>query len=149
MQALLALMRKDLVLYFSNRRAVLMSIVAPILIAAFFGSLFGGGNDKPANIAVGVTDLDRSALSARVVASLRSDSALSVREAPEADAIAQVRAGTLRAARDSEGLGEVHVQGFELDGLDAGHAAFLPALVGEDDVTNEGVVANAIPLNVR
>ena len=98
MQALLALMRKDLVLYFSNRRAVLMSIVAPILIAAFFGSLFDGGNDKPANIAVGVTDLDRSALSARVVASLRGDSALSVREAPEADAIAQVRAGTLRAA---------------------------------------------------
>ena len=42
MNAFIALLRKDLVLHFSNRRAVLMSIAAPILIAAFFGSLFGG-----------------------------------------------------------------------------------------------------------
>mgnify|MGYP003704573829 CR=1 FL=1 len=42
MQALLALVRAEIKLHFSNRRAVLMSIVAPILIAAFFGSLFGG-----------------------------------------------------------------------------------------------------------
>ena len=37
MNAFIALVRKDLVLYFSNRRALLMSIAAPILIAAFFG----------------------------------------------------------------------------------------------------------------
>ena len=37
MNAFIALLRKDLVLHFSNRRAVLMSLVAPILIAAFFG----------------------------------------------------------------------------------------------------------------
>ncbi len=43
MNALIALVRKDLVLHFSNRRAVIMSVAAPILIAAFFGSLFGGG----------------------------------------------------------------------------------------------------------
>ena len=42
MNAFIALLRKDLVLYFSNRRSVIMSILAPILIAAFFGSLFGG-----------------------------------------------------------------------------------------------------------
>ena len=39
MNAFIALVRKDLVLYFSNRRSVIMSIAAPILIAAFFGSL--------------------------------------------------------------------------------------------------------------
>ena len=33
-----ALVRKDLVLYFSNRRALVMSILAPIVIAAFFGA---------------------------------------------------------------------------------------------------------------
>ena len=38
-----ALVKKDLVLYFSNRRALIMSIAAPIAIAAFFGSIFGGG----------------------------------------------------------------------------------------------------------
>jgi ABC-2 type transport system permease protein len=98
MNAFFALVRKDLVLYFSNRRSVLMSIVAPILIAAFFGSLFGGGESKPANIPIAVTDLDRSPLSAKIVAALRADSALTVSEAPEADALAQVKAGKQRAA---------------------------------------------------
>ena len=73
MNALLALVRAEIKLHFSNRRAVLMSIVAPILIAAFFGSLFGG-NAKPAGIAVGVVDLDHSPLSERVVAALQADS---------------------------------------------------------------------------
>ncbi len=97
MNAFIALVRKDLVLYFSNRRAVIMSIVAPIFIAAFFGSLFGGDN-KPANIAVAITDLDRSELSAKIVAAMRADGALTVSEAGESDALAQVKAGKLRAA---------------------------------------------------
>jgi ABC-2 type transport system permease protein len=98
MNAFIALVRKDLVLYFSNRRSVIMSIAAPILIAAFFGSLFGGSDAKPANIPVAITDLDRSELSAKVVAAMRADSALTVSDATEADALAQVKAGTLRAA---------------------------------------------------
>ena len=98
MNAFIALVRKDLVLYFSNRRSVIMSIAAPILIAAFFGSLFGGSGNKPANIPVAVTDLDHSALSTQIVAALRADSALTDRDSAQADAAAQVKAGTLRAA---------------------------------------------------
>ena len=98
MNAFIALVRKDLVLYFSNRRSVVMSIAAPILIAAFFGSLFGGSDIKPANIPVAITDLDRSELSAKIVAALRADSALTLSEASEDDAVAQVKAGKLRAA---------------------------------------------------
>jgi ABC-2 type transport system permease protein len=98
MNAFIALLRKDLVLHFSNRRAVIMSILAPILIAAFFGSLFGGADNKPANIPVAVTDLDRSELSAKVIAAMRADSAVTLTEAGEADALEQVKAGKLRAA---------------------------------------------------
>ena len=98
MNAFIALLRKDLVLYFSNRRSVIMSIAAPILIAAFFGSLFGGSDNKPANIPVAITDLDHSELSAKIVAAMRADSALTLSEASEADALAQVKAGTLRAS---------------------------------------------------
>ena len=99
MNAFLALVRKDLVLHFSNRRAVLMSLVAPILIAAFFGSLFGGSDNKgPAQIPVMLTDLDQSDLSARIVANLRGDPALLLTVAPAAEAQAQVRAGKQRAA---------------------------------------------------
>jgi ABC-2 type transport system permease protein len=98
MNAFIALLRKDLVLHFSNRRAVLMSLVAPILIAAFFGSLFGASDDGPSQIPVVLTDLDRSELSARIVANLRSDPALLLSEASTAEAQTQVRAGKQRAA---------------------------------------------------
>ncbi len=98
MNAFIALVRKDLVLHFSNRRAVLMSLVAPILIAAFFGSLFGGSGQGPAQIPVVLTDLDQSELSARIVANLRSDAALRVSLASADEARAQVRAGQQRAA---------------------------------------------------
>ena len=98
MTAFLALLRKDLLLYFSNRRSVIMSIAAPILIAAFFGSLFGGNDSPAANIPVAIIDLDHSELSAKVVAALRADSALKLSDASEADAMALVNAGTVRAA---------------------------------------------------
>jgi ABC-2 type transport system permease protein len=98
MNAFIALVRKDLALHFSNRRAVLMSVVAPILIAAFFGSLFGASDKGPAQIPVVLTDLDQSVLSARIVANLRGDPALRLSEAPAAEAQAQVRAGKQRAA---------------------------------------------------
>lgn len=106
MQALFALVRAEIKLHFSNRRAVLMSIVAPILIAAFFGSLFGGSS-APAGIPTGVVDQDHSPLSERVVAALQAEATLKTTVTDEADAIAQVRAGKLRAvAILPQGLGQ-------------------------------------------
>ncbi len=107
MQALLALVRAEIKLHFSNRRAVLMSIVAPILIAAFFGSLFGGSSSKMAGIPVGVIDQDHSPLSQRIVAALQAESALKTTVGDEAALLGQVRAGKLRAvAVLPAGLGE-------------------------------------------
>ncbi|HEY1131563.1 MAG TPA: ABC transporter permease [Roseateles sp.] len=106
MQALLALVRAEIKLHFSNRRAVLMSIVAPILIAAFFGTLFGG-TSKMAGIPIAVVDLDGSQLSRSVVAALQAEGSLKTTVTDEADAMAQVRAGKLRAAAVlPAGLGE-------------------------------------------
>lgn len=98
MNAFVALVRKDLVLHFSNRRAMLMSLVAPILIAAFFGTLFGGSDKGPAQVPVVLTDFDRSEISARIVANLSGEPALRLSEASAAEAQAQVRAGKQRAA---------------------------------------------------
>jgi len=39
---LVAMVRKDLQLFFSDRRAVMMSFIVPIAIASFFGSIFSG-----------------------------------------------------------------------------------------------------------
>ena len=96
--ALKALIRKDLVLYFSNRRALIMSIAAPIVIAAFFGSLFGSGSDKPSRVPIAVVDADGSAISKAVTASLKSDTTFEVRELAEPAAIEAARQGKVRAA---------------------------------------------------
>lgn len=95
--AFVALVRKDLVLYFSNRRALVMSIVAPIAIAAFFGAL-AGGDHKTSPIPVAFADLDRSPLSQQIGAALRKDSALELRDLAEAEAVTAVREGDVRAA---------------------------------------------------
>lgn len=100
MQAFNALVHKDLLLFLKDRRAVLMNLLAPILIAAFFGYIFGGSGApaKPTPIGVAVTDLDGSALSQRVVAGLQADAGLAV-QVLDADAAATlVRQGKLRAA---------------------------------------------------
>lgn len=106
--AFFSLLRAELRLFLANRKAMVMSIVAPILIAAFFGSLFGGsGQSKPAAIPIGVVDLDQSLLSAAVVKALQADGSLKVSTLPELEAIAQVRAGKLRvAAVLPSGLGQ-------------------------------------------
>jgi hypothetical protein len=46
MTAFFALVRKDLILFLHDRRALLMSLALPIIIASFFGFLFGGGGEK-------------------------------------------------------------------------------------------------------
>lgn len=106
MTPLFALVRAEIRLHFSNRRAVLLSIVAPILIAAFFGSLFGGSSQM-AGIAVGVVDLDGSPLSGRVVAALQAEASLKTTVGGEPELLALARAGKLRAvAVLPRGLGE-------------------------------------------
>ena len=43
---ILAMVRKDLQLFFSDRRAVIMGFVAPIAIASFFGSIFSAERER-------------------------------------------------------------------------------------------------------
>lgn len=97
MNALIALVTKDLILYFSNRRSLLITVAAPIVIAAFFGSLFGGKNTERARIPIAVVDLDGSATSRRVVAAMTADGALAVEPVDATEAADGVRRGKLRA----------------------------------------------------
>ena len=98
MKALSALVRKDLVLYFSNKRALMITLAAPVLIAAFFGSVLGGPPKKPSKVPVAVVDLDQSAVSKTIVASMRADSAFDLKEIAQPEAVALVREGKARAA---------------------------------------------------
>ncbi len=98
MDALTALVRKDLVLYFSNRRALMVTLAAPILIAAFFGSVMGGAPKKPSKVPVAMVDQDGSAISKQILASVRKDTAFDLQEVDDATATELVRKGKVRAA---------------------------------------------------
>lgn len=98
MTALIALVRKDLLLYLSNRRALAITLVAPILIAAFFGAVLGTPPKKPAKVPIAVVDLDRSALTTSIVAALKADPMFDLRELAEPEAVSEVRTGKMRVA---------------------------------------------------
>ena len=98
MSALRALVRKDVVLYFGDRRAVLVTVVAPILIAAFFGAVLGGPPKKPSRIPMAVVDLDASPVSKAIVGAMKSDTTFELREASGEEARRLVREGKVRAA---------------------------------------------------
>src|SRR5258708_7404050 len=93
----LALMRKDLILFFLDRRAVLMSVVAPIAIASFFGYIFGGGagNADDSRIPILAVDQDGTPFSRDIVSRLQKDGYL------------EVKPSTLEAARDAVRRGRV------------------------------------------
>lgn len=96
-----ALVRKDVAIFLRDRRALVVSVLTPIVVAAFFGFLFGGtgaGGNVISRMSIGVTDLDDSALTKAVLDSLSHDESLQTQLLPEAEAQQLVRTGKLRAA---------------------------------------------------
>jgi ABC-2 type transport system permease protein len=77
MTAFFALIRKDLILFLSDRRALVISLALPIVIAAFFGSLFGG-SARGSAIDVALVQQDTSEIGNRIAAGLKADPNLRV-----------------------------------------------------------------------
>jgi len=97
-RVILAMIRKDLQLFFTDRRAVIMAMVAPIAIASFFGSIFSGNNGEPAKIPVAMVDQDGSAISRGVLSSAGSDRNLRISTPSADEAREEVRKGTVSVA---------------------------------------------------
>jgi ABC-2 type transport system permease protein len=99
MTAFLALVRKDLILFLSDRRALLVNLVLPILIATFFGYLFGGsGPAKSGTIDVALVQQDGSEMGAKIAAALKLDTTLHITEMDAAQARKAVAKGGQKAA---------------------------------------------------
>jgi ABC-2 type transport system permease protein len=138
--AFAALVRKDLRIFFSDRRALLMSFVAPILIGAFFGFIFDGGTKKEAaKVPVSAVDLDRSEISRRLLAALAADPGLDLKTEGLEEARGRVRKGRVTVAVVvPQGFGDGAARGFfrggakpELEVLyDPSHAAELAMVKG-------------------
>jgi ABC-2 type transport system permease protein len=112
---LVAIVRKDLQLFFSDRRAVIMSFAVPIAIASFFGSIFSGPsrNSEPARVAIAVVDEDGSAISKDIVSGVRTDRNLRVSTPTADEARDAVRRGTTSlAVVVPQGFGEAAGKAF-------------------------------------
>jgi len=106
---LLAMVRKDLQLFFSDPRAVILTFAVPIAIASFFGSIFSGPsrNSEPSRISVAIVDQDQSAISKAIVSGADADKNLKVTMPDEAQARDVVRRGrTSVAVIIPKGFGE-------------------------------------------
>ena len=95
-----ALVRKDILLFFVDRRALLMSFAIPIAIGSFFGYVLGGAGDQAnqSKIPVLAVDQDGSAISRDIVSRLSGEKALEVKPSNPNDARAAVRKGTATVA---------------------------------------------------
>lgn len=94
-----AMVRKDLQVYYSDRRSVIMSFVAPIAIASFLGAVTGGSGTpgEPAKIPIAVVDQDGSTVTRAIVAAVHADASL------------QVTTPAVDAAREAVKRGDVTV----------------------------------------
>ena len=112
----LALVRKDLKLFFNDRKTVIVGILVPIVLASFFGYLFGGqgGNAETSKVNVLVIDQDGSDISRALITQLSAERTLEVKSSTVDDAREAVRKGKATAAI-------VIPKDF---GRDAGHALF-------------------------
>ncbi len=100
MTAWLALVQVQLRLYLNNRKALVLHVLAPILIATFFGSLFGGagGSKEPVHVNVGWVDEDRSPVALALGEALAADPQLRLQRLSREEALQRVRAGKLPVA---------------------------------------------------
>jgi ABC-2 type transport system permease protein len=98
--AIRALIRNDIRLYFSDRRSVIVGVLVPILIAAFFGYIFGGTgrSEDQGKIPIAIVDEDQSSVSRGITADLTADPLLQVSALNRAAAREQVKSGKQSAA---------------------------------------------------
>ncbi|HQL47941.1 MAG TPA: ABC transporter permease [Holophaga sp.] len=98
MNALIALVRHDLKTFLGNRRALLMSLAAPIVLGGFMGYFFTDRGGETSKIPIALVDQDGSPVSRKLAAGLAGDTYLEVRPAALDEARTAVRKGKVSAA---------------------------------------------------
>ncbi len=105
---LLALIRKDLAVFLTDRHAVVLSFLAPICLASFMAAIFGGaGKAPPSKIPIRIVDEDKSPATRRIWDKARGDELLDPVRSDRDGATADVRKGRAVVALIlPEGFGE-------------------------------------------
>src|SRR5262245_11497198 len=97
MNDIAAIAIKDLRLLLRDRAGLFWVIFFPLLMAIFFGSIFGGGDDTQSALAIAVVDEDGSNAARAFTERLAKSEALKVERLSREEALAGVRKGRLVA----------------------------------------------------
>ena len=97
MQVLLTLALKDLRLLWRDKFGLFWVIVFPLLMALFFGSIFGSGGGGARNMKIAVVDLQQTETSRDLIEQLKTRSILAIDEMPLDSAREKVRKGSRTA----------------------------------------------------
>lgn len=99
-RTLYALVRKDLLVYFTDRRAVILTFVVPLMLASFMGFLFRGKSDakEKYRIPILIVDEDQSPLTRSIIKSVQADADLAVQDSTRAAARQAVGEGKFKVA---------------------------------------------------
>jgi ABC-2 type transport system permease protein len=111
---LFALIRKDIILFLNDKRALVLTLLMPILLAAFFGYLTGGSGKKDAaKIEIALVQVDQHVISQKIVAGLKADTSLQIQELSLDAAQDLVRKGKLAVTIVlPDGFGEATAKAF-------------------------------------
>lgn len=99
MTAIFALIRKDVILFIGDRRALILTVLMPIVLGAFFGYIFGGSGAKEAGkVDVALVMQDDSAVAKQIASALKTETSINVVELGVEEARLKVLKGKLSAA---------------------------------------------------
>jgi hypothetical protein len=135
MRAVLALAGKDLRLLFRDKGDVFFTFVFPVILAIFFGFVFGGGGGS-SRIELALVVESESRIAAGIAADLAADAAFEVqRMGTREAAVDAVRAGRLAAAIVLPATMQDGV-----DGLFAGRGIPIEAIVDPSHRAEAGLI---------
>lgn len=93
MSRILAIARKDLRLLVRNRGSLFFTFAWPLIVALFFGTVFGGSGGATSTITVALVDEDQTANAAALVKRLEATDGLVIEPATREAALDSVRRG--------------------------------------------------------
>ena len=97
MMAFWALVTKDLLLYKRNRRAWLLHLIMPVLLAAFFGYITGGaGKQAMGKISIALVNQDEHPLSVKIQTALEKEANLEIVHMPLDEAKDKIKKAKLK-----------------------------------------------------
>ena len=98
LRPILEFIRKDLLIFASDRRAMMISFAVPVIIASFLASITGGsetnGAPKALHVPLLVVNQDSSALTKKIIQDLGKDSSVQVIQTTANEAESKIKAGT-------------------------------------------------------